>query len=136
MSIFGVGVDLVNVEFWRGVIDDPTTSVIEGTFAESEIHDTSNGPVPREQRFAARFAAKEAFLKALSGGRSGREPLRKRLDFREIVLKKDAWGRPTLVLSGEAQKLLNLLNIGACHVSISHEENYAIATVILEKARS
>ena len=132
MSIFGVGTDLVNVEFWRNVIDDPTTSVIEGTFAESEIDDIFSGPVPPEQRFATRFAAKEAFLKALSGGRSDQEPLRKHLNLREIVLKTDAWGRPTIALYGEVQRVLELLNINACHVSLSHEENYAIATVILE----
>ena len=132
VSIFGVGTDLVNVEFWRKVIDDPTTSVIEGTFSESEIDDIFSGPVPPEQRFATRFAAKEAFLKALGGGRIDQEPLRQRLNLKEIVLKKDAWGRPTLALYGDAQRVLELLNINACHVSLSHEEIYAVATVILE----
>ena len=132
MSIFGVGTDLVNVEFWREVIDDPTTSVIEGTFAESEINDIYSGPVPPEQRFATRFAAKEAFLKALGGSRSDQEPLRKHLNLKEIILKKDAWGRPTLALYGEAKKVLEVLKINACHVSLSHEDDYAIATVILE----
>ena len=132
MSIFGVGTDLVNVEFWRGIIDDPTTSVIEGTFAQSEIDDIFSGPVPPEQRFATRFAVKEAFLKALGGGRSDQEPLRKHLNLKEIVLKKDAWGRPTLALHGDAQRVIEVLNISACHVSLSHENDYAIATVILE----
>ena len=54
----------------------------------------------REQRLAARFAAKEAFLKAWSGARAGRAPALESVDLREIEVVDDGHGRPALALHG------------------------------------
>ncbi len=78
--------------------------------------------------FAGRFAAKEASLKALGLGMSGTG-----IDntFREIEVLPGASGKPLLSFSGWTEKISNKKRITQFTVSISHSENYAVATVIL-----
>jgi holo-[acyl-carrier protein] synthase len=78
--------------------------------------------------FAGRFAAKEAGLKALGLGMSG-DGIDKTLQ--EIEITSHSSGRPLLTMSGRAQKISRKKNITQFTVSISHSENYAVATVIL-----
>jgi holo-[acyl-carrier protein] synthase len=78
--------------------------------------------------FAGRFAAKEAGLKALGLGMSGTG-----IDstLQEIEISSHSSGRPELIMSGWAQKISRKKHITQFTVSISHSENYAVATVIL-----
>jgi holo-[acyl-carrier protein] synthase len=75
---------------------------------------------------AVRFAAKEAFLKALGTG------LRYGMSWREIGVRRDDLGRPFLVLSGQAAVEFNARGHHRLHLSCSHDGDYAFATVILE----
>lgn len=79
------------------------------------------------QSFAARFAAKEAFAKALGTGFIGD------LDFLEIEVCHDSLGKPFLSLSGEAQCAIEKKNITSVHLSLTHTRSIASAVVILEK---
>ena len=130
--IVGVGLDLANVQFWADVLTDPTTSVIEGSFTSQEQEDCLAGPVPASERYAARFAAKEAAIKALAGHRVGREPLFEKISFLDIEVLRDAWGRPSLKLSGAAHEIATAIGVGQIHVSMTHEEAFSAAVVILE----
>jgi holo-[acyl-carrier protein] synthase len=80
-------------------------------------------PVPR---LAARFAAKEACMKALgTGWNLG-------VRWKDIVVVNDAKGKPELELYGEAKKHMEGLSVGRIHLSLTHSKEHATAVVILE----
>ena len=130
--IVGVGLDLADVQFWSNVLDDPTTTVIEGTFTAQERMDSERGPVPPAERYAARFAAKEAAIKALAGTRIGEPPLLSQIKPADIEVSRDTWGRPSLHLTGTAKTIADAIGITNIHVSLTHEGVHAAAVVILE----
>jgi holo-[acyl-carrier protein] synthase len=78
------------------------------------------------ESFAARFAAKEAFLKALGTGWRGN------LAFNEVEITNDELGKPSIRLLGKTATALENKKISNMHVSLSHVKEMAIATVILE----
>ena len=130
--IIGVGFDLASVQFWAEALDDPTTSVIEGTFTAEERAHAVSGPVPPAERFASRFAAKEAFTKAITSGRHDMPPILPKIDPKDIEVCKDAWGRPRLVLHGGADRLAQEFGVTQIWLSLTHENDVAGAMVILE----
>ncbi|WP_111412323.1 holo-ACP synthase [Billgrantia lactosivorans] len=75
---------------------------------------------------AKRFAAKEAFVKALGTG------LRHGMRWAEIQVASDALGRPSLMLSGRAHELATTAGVRAIHLSLSDEAEVALAMVVLE----
>lgn len=78
------------------------------------------------QHYSARFAAKEAFLKAIGTGWDNG------LTLHEIEIVNEKNGKPFIRLSGDTAKTLGPLNIRSIHVSLSHLKSYASAVVILE----
>ncbi|WP_252108561.1 MULTISPECIES: holo-ACP synthase [unclassified Halomonas] len=76
---------------------------------------------------AKRFAAKEAFVKALGLG------LRAGMQWREIQVLNDALGKPVLELAGEAKRFFEQSGAQSAYVSISDEAEYALAFVVLER---
>src|SRR5215203_3012042 len=82
--------------------------------------------IERTPRFAGRFAAKEAFLKALKTGWRGK------ITWHDIEILSDAEGVPSLQISGEAAALLTRSGAARAHISISHTSEHAVAQVILE----
>ena len=130
--IIGVGFDLASVQFWTEALEDPTTSVIEGTFTATERADAEAGPVPTAERLASRFAAKEAFTKAISAGQHGRPPIRPHIDPKEVEVTKDQWGRPSLRLHGTAKELADAFGVKTAWISLTHEDTMAGAVVVLE----
>lgn len=98
----------------------------EMVFSAQEIAYCESKAAPY-QHYAARFAAKEAFLKAIGRGwDSG-------LALHEIEIVNESNGRPRLQLSGKTATALESLEIRNIHVSLSHLKSYASALVILEK---
>ncbi len=79
------------------------------------------------QSYAARFAAKEAFLKALKTGWRGK------ITWQDIEVLNDEQGVPSLKISGEAENILTTLGANKIHLSMSHTTDHATAQVILEK---
>lgn len=75
---------------------------------------------------AKRFAAKEAFVKALGTG------LRHGISWQDIQVSNDALGRPVLSLSGTAQEVAIAAGVNSMHLSLSDEADVAIAFVVLE----
>lgn len=76
---------------------------------------------------AKRFAAKEAFVKALGLG------LREGMQWCDIQVLNDALGKPHLLLSGEADRLMKVAGVTASHITLSDEADYAVAFVVLER---
>lgn len=79
------------------------------------------------QSYAGRFAAKEAFLKALKTGWRGK------ITWQDIEVVSDADGVPFLRITGEAGRILAESGADRIHLSISHTTRHAVAQVILEK---
>src|SRR2546428_11361052 len=98
MRINGIGVDLVNIPRMRDVIDRWQDRFLQRVFTEQEIAycRARRDPVPH---FAARFAAKEAALKALGTG------LRLGVSWRELEVRRERGEAPTLVLTGRSREL-------------------------------
>ena len=130
--IIGLGVDLAEVGPWAEALSRPGAAALLGTFTPGERQTSAAGPAPEGQRLAARFAAKEAFVKAISSARFGQAPVSAPFDLREIEVIHDAHGRPALRLHGRAAQVAEALGVRRCWLSLSHEERMATATVILE----
>lgn len=79
------------------------------------------------QSYAARFAAKEAFLKALKTGWRGK------ITWHDVEVVQTDEGVPSLNITGEAKVLLESLGADTMHISLSHTAKHAIAQVILER---
>lgn len=117
MAIAGIGVDIVDLaRFERAVSRTPRLK--ERLFAESE-----RGLPLRS--LAGRFAAKEAFIKAL-GGSAG-------ITWHDMEVVADAEGNPSMVLRGAAAELTARRGIADIHLSMSHDAGVAIAQVVLER---
>lgn len=124
--IVGIGSDIVRIErLSRAVLrHGPRFAVRILGSAEQAIWRQKGEPVAY---LAKRFAAKEAFVKALGLG------LRGGMQWTEIQVLNDALGKPSLQLSGEAQRLFQASGAMAAHISLSDEADYAMAFVVLER---
>ncbi len=94
------------------------------TAGEKAYAFSKKNPAPH---LAARFAAKEAFLKALGLG------LRNGISWQEMTVELDELGKPSLVLTGRAREIFEQQQCSCLHLSYSHDGDYAFATVVLEK---
>ena len=118
------GVDLVEIERIGTVIDRHGTHFLNRVFTEREIAFADSAPKRRLERLAARFAAKEAALKAIgTGWRSGSA-------WHDVEVVKLADGSPTLRISGRAREFAEKRGISEWRVSLSHTARYAIASVV------
>lgn len=124
MAIVGIGTDLARIERFRKFVVDESL-LLERVFSEDERNYAlkKKDPAPH---LAARFAAKEAFLKALGTG------LRDGLSWQQMVVVRDELGCPSLRLSGRASEMLAERRVCSTHLSYSHDGDYAVATVVLE----
>lgn len=125
MAVAGLGTDLARVGRFRRLLDEGKRGVLERLFTggEREYALAKRDPAPF---LAARFAAKEAFLKALGLG------LRDGIAWQEMEVVRDPLGKPSLSLSGRAAEICRARGISAVHLSYSHDGDYAVATVVLE----
>lgn len=134
----GVGVDVVDLEGFRRQMADPASRFVEGTFTARERQDaTTRASGDPGRHLAARFAAKEAFVKAWGGARFGLPPALRTVDLRTIEVVGDAWGRPTLRLSSDLAATVeeSLGGPWRAHLSLSHDGPTALAYVVLEDLR-
>ena len=123
--IVGLGVDMEEVSRIREVISRHGRIFLDRIFTSAEVAYCERHRDPAE-RYAARFAAKEATMKALGTGWS------KGVRWRDIEVTRKPGGRPTIVLHGIARE--HAERLGARHLSLSltHTGNFALAEVILE----
>lgn len=124
--IFGIGTDIVEVTRIEASLTQFGDEFAKRILAESELASYLASNI-KPRFLAKRFAAKEAFSKALGTG------LRAPATFQNIAVSHDALGKPLLVLAPELQQLLQAQQIQHTHLSISDEKNLAAAFVVLEK---
>lgn len=124
--IFGIGTDIIEVKRMEARLADNDTLKQKIYTAAEQLY-CDEGKVTRYQRFAARFAAKEAFFKALGTG------YRYGMAFHEIEVMNDELGKPYIVLHGKVKEYLEKENVSIIHLTISHVKEMASAFVILEK---
>lgn len=123
--ILGIGCDIVRVaRFRRWVAND---ALIARFFNARETLEGASFDRLCEF-YAARFCAKEAFSKALGTGLSG-------FSLRDVFVVRGEGGRPVLCVEGEARRALEARFGEGCssHVSLSHEKEYAMSVVIIER---
>ena len=124
MTISGIGVDLVSIPRMRTVIDRWQERFLRRVFTEQEIayclarHD----PAPH---FAARFAAKEAGMKALGTG------LRLGVKWRELEVRRERGQAPTLELHGRTRELSLARGGRRMLLALTHDGDYALAQALL-----
>jgi holo-[acyl-carrier protein] synthase len=117
-----LGIDLVDVRRIRDSLQAFGDRFERRLFTDQEIMDAGDDPIVKSERLAARFAAKEAALKAFALGSQG-------VSWRELEVARRSDGAPVLRVHGKAA--LHLQQIGATHwaLSLSHDGDQAIAIV-------
>jgi holo-[acyl-carrier protein] synthase len=121
-----VGVDLVDVPSFERRFAGREDALAE-IFTDAELTYCRKQPRPWPH-IAARFAAKEALLKALGTGLTGA------MRWREIEVARDAAGTPGLVITGAVDDVLQARSLKPGSMSLSHTATHAIAVVILTPA--
>ena len=127
----GIGVDIIQISSFEKQTRDTASVFVSGSFTPQEIQyahsNVSNRPA---QHLAVRYAAKEAFIKAWSSLHFGSAPILKNPVLKEIEVLNDAYGRPSIKLHGQFLALVTGYSI---NLSLSHDGDYSIATVLLER---
>ena len=122
--VVGIGTDLSRTARFERLLGEKE-AVIDRLFTDNEKSYALNKKYPAPH-LAARFAAKEAFLKALGLG------LREGISWQDMSVELDELGKPSLVLSGRAGEVFAERKYSSLHLSYSHDGDYAFATVVLE----
>jgi holo-[acyl-carrier protein] synthase len=125
VSILGTGVDLERVERLQAAIERHGQRFLDRVFTADEIAFVE-GKKNRYERYAARFAAKEAAMKALGTGWAHG------IRWVDIEVFHEPGGRPGVRFYGRAAEFAAQMGCQAVHVSLSHTSDNAIAQVILE----
>jgi holo-[acyl-carrier protein] synthase len=128
MAIVGLGIDLVSIPDFAEQVDRPGT-VFSETFTPGERRDAADKSSSAARHLAARWAAKEAVIKAWSGSRFAQKPVLPEGIHRDIEVVTDMWGRPRVRLTGAIAEHLAKVTI---HVSLTHEADMAAAVAVLE----
>jgi holo-[acyl-carrier protein] synthase len=123
-QLIGVGIDAVELDRFRAALAR-TPGLVERLFSEHEQRYALARRDPTE-RFAVRFAAKEAVAKALGVGIFA-------FDYHDVeVVRLDRQSAPELRISGRAQALASARGVQRWHLSLTHTEHTAIAVAIAE----
>ncbi|WP_167146553.1 holo-ACP synthase [Actinomyces sp. ZJ308] len=149
-TVLTVGTDLVRIPDFEAQLNQPGTVFAQRAFTARELREAhrraqEKGSRPA-QHLAARWAAKEAFIKAWSqahaqyangrGNSASPVILSEDVDWREVELVTDRWGRPSLRLSGAIAHAVEhslgqeVSTPGCWPVSLSHDGDYAVAIVL------
>lgn len=123
MMILGVGIDAVRIDRLREWRSKP--GLLERFFHPNELNHIQTRGTGVLQSLAARFAAKEAYGKALGTGLRG-------IALKEICVEPDSLGKPHLSVTGKAEQAFETIGGKRLHLSLTHETEHAIAVVIIE----
>lgn len=121
-SIIGVGTDIIEIDRIRQAIERSGYRFLERVFTPAEIAYCEAGR-DRFPSYAARFAAKEAVLKAMGSGL-------KHCRWVDVEVRRGADGPPEVMLHGNAAELARARGIREWHLSLSHSKKHAVAYAI------
>jgi holo-[acyl-carrier protein] synthase len=123
--IIGIGTDIIEVSRIRSSIEKYGERFLKRIFTETEINYCESFKGTQFLHYAARFAAKESFSKAIGTG------ITKGFKFKEIGIKNERSGKPIVELSGGLLKKWGNYNI---FISLTHTEENAVAYLLIEEA--
>jgi holo-[acyl-carrier protein] synthase len=126
MMVFGIGIDIVNISRIERLMARWGDLFLGRVFTEKEIVWCRQRTRPPEC-FAIRFAAKEAFLKAIGWG------LRNGIQWTDIEVENDPLGKPMFSFHRKAKEVCETLRIQSALLTLSHDRPYAVAHVLLEE---
>src|SRR6478672_3188223 len=124
--IVSIGIDIIEVARVREVLER-TPRFSERVFTAAERAYCDSRGIAAAQHYAARFAAKEAALKAFQTGWRGG------IRWQDVEIASRESGAPYLVFQGKVQQLFEKSGATAAHLSLSHTNEHAIAEVVLEQ---
>jgi holo-[acyl-carrier protein] synthase len=124
--VTGIGIDIIEISRIEESIAKYGDTFLSKLFTQNEIAYCKSKPFPT-QHFAARFAAKEAFSKAVATGWSGE------FEWKNIEVKNDPMGKPDLLLYGKTAETLTGYSV---FLSMSHSDTTVVAFVVIEKKQS
>lgn len=124
--ILGTGVDIVEVGRIQQVLERHPQRFLTRVFTPGEVAYADAAQSHRTRRLAARFAAKEATLKAFGLG------LRD-VKWTDIEVTRDQLGKPGIRLTGRLAEIAAERGVARLHLSLSHSKEYAIAQVVAEQ---
>lgn len=125
MPVLGHGIDLVETARIGRMLADHPDKFPARCFTPREAADSGQGP-RRTEHLAARFAAKEATLKALGTGWA------QGVGWTDIEVERTDSGRPRLNITGRAARIAAERGITRWHISLTHTKDHAVASVIAE----
>lgn len=123
--IVGTGVDLAEVDRIRESVERFGEKFLRRVYTEAEIAYVER-KANKYERYAARFAAKEAGMKAIGTG------WRRGVRWQDFEVTNLPSGRPTLKLHGVAAEFASRLSVRSIHLSLTHTAQFGLAYVILE----
>jgi holo-[acyl-carrier protein] synthase len=123
--IVGMGIDVAEVKRLQSVIESQQSRFLRRVFTLDEVAYCEQFK-NKFERYAGRFAAKEAAMKALGTGWS------RSVRWVDVEVIRQPGGRPTISLKGEARKIADALGVKNIALSITHTADQAIAHVIFE----
>ena len=124
MRIVGHGIDLVAIDRVAGMLEAHPERFLDRCFTAAESAYCDAGGKRRAEHYAARFAAKEAAVKALGTG------FRDGMAWTDIEVTRDAAGRPGLGVSGRTAAVAAAAGVADWWLSLSHTDDHAVASVI------
>ena len=124
--IVGTGIDIVNISRIERLMTRWGNLFLARVFTQHEIDWCQQRSRPPEC-FAIRFAAKEAFIKAIGWG------LRNGIQWTDIEVENDPLGKPSFSFHRKAREILETLRIRRALLTLSHDRPYAVAHVLLEE---
>jgi len=122
--IYGIGIDIIRTDRVKEIVDKWGQKFLARVFTENEISYCYQKKTPY-MSLAVRFAAKEAFIKAIGS----RVPV----SLTDVEVVNIDSGEPLLHLSNRLEYFIKTNLIKKAHLSISHEHEYGVACVILEQ---
>lgn len=123
--IVGLGLDIAEIDRIEAAIKRHGAAIIERLFTPAEAAYCERYK-NKFERYAGRFAAKEAAMKALGTGWSGG------VRWRDIEVVREASGKPSLQLAGMPREIADRLGVKSIALTITHSGNLALAEVIFE----
>lgn len=121
--IYGIGIDIVKIERMRTVVEKWGQRFLKRVFTKSEIAYCYEKKEPYLS-LAVRFAAKEAFVKAVGSAAP--------VALAEIEVMNMDSGKPLIKVNGKLKDFFSAKSIKHAHLSLSHEHDYGVACVVLE----
>ncbi len=121
----GIGIDIIEIERIKDAVEKRGESFLKKVFTDNEINYCCRRKVYRYPELSVRFAAKEAYSKALGVGITGFGRNNHGMKWTDIEIVNNSLGKPHIAVKGKISK--------KAQVSLSHSRDYAVATVYIEE---